>query len=53
MITGVTTVGTICCRKRSHRRYRVGGLDFLLWRSDLDEEDARAKLSSGARTTPR
>jgi hypothetical protein len=36
-----------------HRRYRVGGLDYLLQRSDIDKEDAQAKLGSGTRTTSR
>ena len=26
------------------RWYRVGGLDYLLQRSDIDKEDAQAKL---------
>jgi 1,4-alpha-glucan branching enzyme len=36
-----------------YRWYRVGGLDYLLKRSDIDEENARTKLGSGARATPR
>jgi hypothetical protein len=35
------------------RWYRVGALDYLLQRSDIDKEDAQAKLGSGARTTSR
>jgi 1,4-alpha-glucan branching enzyme len=36
-----------------YRWYRVGGLDYLLKRSDIDEENARTKLGSGAHATPR
>ena len=36
-----------------YRWYRVGGLDYLLKRSDIDEQDAQSKISSGGRATPR
>ena len=50
----VTTVGTICCRKRKAvAATGVGGFDCLPARAALDEEDARSKLSSGVRATTR
>jgi maltose alpha-D-glucosyltransferase / alpha-amylase len=36
-----------------YRWYRVGGLDYLLKRSDIDGQEPQAKLRSGARATPR
>jgi maltose alpha-D-glucosyltransferase/alpha-amylase len=36
-----------------YRWYRVGGLDYLLKRSDIDEAEAGSRKGSGVRTAPR
>ena len=44
---------TLLLEAYGYRWYRVGGLDYLLKRSDIDEQDAQSKISSGGRATPR